>query len=97
MPAVQFDFAFPKFFARDYITILTGIRRRRYRTVHCWTFPGKTLAGLATSVAKNFLRTSHQKHDIIPMRWVHFQKTPVLARCRLVAKGFKERIPDKDL
>eukprot|EP00969_Alexandrium_andersonii_P365444 15466264-Alexandrium_andersonii.AAC.1 len=33
--------------------------------------------------------TSHQKQDIIPMRWVHAQKTPVFTRCRLVAKGFK--------
>eukprot|EP00969_Alexandrium_andersonii_P059106 2603699-Alexandrium_andersonii.AAC.1 len=41
--------------------------------------------------------TAHQKQDIIPMRWVHAQKTPLLTRCRLVAKGFKERIPDKDM
>ena len=41
--------------------------------------------------------TSQQKKDIIPMRWVHVQKTPLLTRCRLVAKGFKEKIPDKDM
>eukprot|EP00969_Alexandrium_andersonii_P163414 7223453-Alexandrium_andersonii.AAC.1 len=40
--------------------------------------------------------TSRQKQDIVPMRWVQIDKTPALARCRLVAKGFKERIPDKD-
>eukprot|EP00969_Alexandrium_andersonii_P355640 15444858-Alexandrium_andersonii.AAC.1 len=31
------------------------------------------------------------------MRWVRVQKTPGLTRCRLVAKGFEERTPDKDL
>eukprot|EP00969_Alexandrium_andersonii_P362334 15459488-Alexandrium_andersonii.AAC.1 len=31
------------------------------------------------------------------MQWAHVQKAPVLTRCRLVAKGFKERVPDKDL
>eukprot|EP00969_Alexandrium_andersonii_P052825 2321021-Alexandrium_andersonii.AAC.1 len=34
---------------------------------------------------------SRRKRGITPMRWGYFQKTPVLDRGRLVAKGSKER------